>query len=108
MIQYLQVVTTTATKDEAEKIARALIDARLAACVQIAGPITSLYRWQGKVETSQEWQCVAKSRAELFEAVAAAIRQMHPYELPEIVAVSLAQGTPDYLRWIDEQTTREA
>jgi periplasmic divalent cation tolerance protein len=101
MSDYIQVVTTTATHDEAEIIARALVDERLAACTQIVGPVTSIYRWEGKIETSQEWQCWAKSRRELFEQIEAAIRRLHPYQVPEILALPIEAGSEKYLKWLD-------
>ena len=66
MTDYVQVATTTERREDAERIARALVEARLAACVQVLGPITSVYRWKGSIETSQEWLCTAKSRRDLF------------------------------------------
>ncbi len=66
MSDYIQVVTTTERREDAERIARALVEQRLAACAQVSGPITSTYRWQGEIETAQEWQCRAKSRRDLF------------------------------------------
>jgi periplasmic divalent cation tolerance protein len=107
MTDYIQVVTTTATHDEAEIIARALVEERLAACTQILGPITSIYRWEGKVETSQEYQCWAKSRRELFEQIAAAIRRLHPYQTPEILAVPIAAGSESYLKWLDGEVRKD-
>jgi periplasmic divalent cation tolerance protein len=104
MAEHIQVVTTTARRDEAEGIAHALVDQRLAACVQIVGPITSVYRWQGKIETSEEWQCWAKSRRELYDQVEQAIRRVHPYEVPEILAIPVVAGSPDYLAWVDAET----
>lgn len=103
MADYIQVITTTENKDDAERIARALIEARLAACVQIVGPMTSTYRWKGQIETAQEWQCVAKSRAELFGQIESAIRNVHPYEVPEILAVPIAAGSGAYLEWLDAE-----
>jgi periplasmic divalent cation tolerance protein len=107
MSSYIQVVTTTARREEAERIARELVEARLAACVQIVGPITSTYRWQGKIETDEEWQCWAKSRGDLFQRMADAIRSMHPYEVPEILAVPVVEGSARYLAWIDSETGDE-
>jgi periplasmic divalent cation tolerance protein len=101
MPDYIQVVTTTQHKEEAERIARALVEARLAACVQIVGPIVSIYRWQGAIETSNEWQCWAKSRRELFERIEQVIRRHHPYEVPEILAVPVVAGGASYLDWLD-------
>jgi len=103
---YIQVVTTTALREEAERIARELVETRLAACVQIVGPILSTYRWQGKIETSEEWQCWAKTRGELFSRVEEAIRHIHPYEVPEILAVPVIAGSANYLAWLDAETAR--
>jgi periplasmic divalent cation tolerance protein len=99
--QYIQVVTTTAKREEAEAIARALIEGRLAACVQLLGPITSVYRWKGAVETGQEWRLCIKSRRELFERVEQEIRRLHTYEVPEILAIPILAGSRDYLAWMD-------
>lgn len=99
---YIQVFTTTGSKTDAQAIADALVVQRLAGCVQIVGPITSTYRWQGRIETAEEWLCVAKSRGELYEAVERAIREVHPYEEPEILAVPVSAGSASYLRWLDE------
>jgi len=104
MPTYIQVVTTTARREEAERIACELVEVRLAACVQIVGPITSTYRWQGKIETGEEWQCWAKTRGELFARVEEAIRRIHPYEVPEILAVPVVAGSAGYLAWLDAET----
>jgi len=105
MTNYIHVVTTTALREEAERIARELVETRLAACVQILGPITSIYRWQGKIETAEEWQCWAKSRKELFTRVEEAIRRNHPYEVPEILAIPVVDGSARYLAWLDAETS---
>ena len=105
MTDCIQVVTTTARRDEAEQIARALVDQRLAACVQVLGPITSIYRWQGKIETSEEWQCWAKSRSDLYDRIEQAIVRLHPYEVPEILALPVLAGSAAYLTWLREATT---
>ena len=104
--EYIQVVTTTATREDAERIARSLVEERLAACAQVTGPITSTYRWQGKIETTAEWQCWAKSRGELWARIEAAIRRLHPYEVPEILAIPVLAGSPSYLAWLDEAVGR--
>jgi periplasmic divalent cation tolerance protein len=83
-----------------------LVDARLAACVSIGAPVTSMYHWQGATETSDEVPLTIKTRAELFDEVAAAVRARHPYELPEIIAVPITHGTPDYLAWLDAESRR--
>ncbi len=100
MTDYIQVVTTTERKEDAELIARRLVEERLAACVQVLGPITSTYRWEGKIETSQEWQCWAKSRRSLYSEIEATIRRLHPYEVPEVLAVPVVDGSQDYLNWL--------
>ncbi len=108
MTEYVQVITTTEKKEDAERIAQALVEARLAACVQVLGPIRSTYRWKGAIETAQEWQCVAKSRADLFDRIDEAIRAIHPYEVAEILALPMAAGSRAYLEWIDGQVERTA
>jgi periplasmic divalent cation tolerance protein len=104
MSEYIQVVTTTATSEDAQRIAAALVQERLAACVQVVGPITSIYRWKGKLQSSEEWQCLAKSRRELYDRIEQAIRRLHPYEVPEIMALAVVAGSPSYLAWLDEET----
>jgi len=99
---YLQVVTTVGDAEEARRIAAALVERRLAACVQISGPITSVYRWQGQLESSEEWYCVAKTRNDCFDRLAAAIRELHSYDVPEILAMRIEAGDPAYLAWVDE------
>jgi len=98
------VLTSLPDIEAARRMARELVEARLAACVQIGAPVESLYHWQGRVETANEIPLAIKTRSEAFSALAAAIRQRHPYELPEIVAVDFTDALPDYLRWIDEET----
>lgn len=105
MGEHIEVVTTTADQDDARRIARALVEARLAACVQIRGPIESTYRWKGQIETAQEWQCVAKTRRELFDRVEQTIRQLHPYEVPEILALEIVDASPAYRKWLDGEVT---
>jgi periplasmic divalent cation tolerance protein len=105
MTDYIQVLTTTESRDDAETIGRALVDQRLAACVQIVGPITSIYRWQGKINTAQEWQCWVKTRRELYGRIEETIRRLHTYQVPEILAIDVAAGSPDYLAWLNEETS---
>jgi periplasmic divalent cation tolerance protein len=104
MNDFLQIVTTTERQEDARKIADLLVERRLAACVQIVGPVTSVYRWQGKVESAQEWQCQIKTRQAILDDVADAIHEVHPYEVPEIVAVPIVAGSREYLSWLEEQT----
>ena len=103
MKDYIQIITTTGTEADAQAIAAALVERRLAACVQIRGPIGSTYRWKGEVTTAEEWQCVAKTRTALYGRVEAAIKKLHPYEVPEILAVPIVAASEDYCRWIDGQ-----
>ena len=102
MKSYIQITTTTETKEQAEKIAQYLVESKLAACVQINGPITSIYRWKGKVENAQEWLCLIKTQDDLYDKVEAAIKKLHPYETPEIIAVPIVKGSIEYLDWIDK------
>jgi periplasmic divalent cation tolerance protein len=96
-----QVITATKTEANAQAIARTVIEKRLAACVQIVGPITSTYWWQGEIETAEEWLCVIKSREDLYEALEEAIREVHPYDVPEILVVPVVAGSKSYLDWLD-------
>jgi periplasmic divalent cation tolerance protein len=103
MTQYIQVVTTTGSREDAERIAKMLVERRLAACVQISGPITSTYRWEGAIETASEYQCTAKSRLDLFAQLEQAIREIHPYQTPEILATQIFAGSAAYLGWLDAE-----
>jgi periplasmic divalent cation tolerance protein len=100
MAEYLQATTTAGSEEEAERISAALVERRLAACVQVVGPISSRYRWQGEVEVDREWVCLAKTEAGRFTELEAAIRELHSYDEPEIVAVPIVAGSAGYLEWI--------
>ena len=106
MISFIQVMTTTETKEQAEAIARHLVEEKLAACVQITGPIESIYRWKGNVEISKEWLCLIKTSETLFPQVEATIKKLHAYETPEIIAVPITKGSKEYLKWIDESLAK--
>jgi periplasmic divalent cation tolerance protein len=99
------VLTTAGSKDEAQKIARALVERQFAACVNIAGPIESVYRWKGAVESAQEWLLIVKTTAAAFESVRDAIRELHSYELPECIMLPIEAGTAEYLDWIGESVS---
>lgn len=105
-MSFLAVTTMCESREDAEKISQALVESRTAACVQISGPLLSVYRWKGKVEKEQEWRCTAKTRADLLGTVETIIKTMHKYELPEISVMRIAGGSKEYLRWIEEETTR--
>ncbi len=96
------VLTTTGSKEEAQKIAHTLVERRLAACVNIVGPVESVYRWKGAVETAEEFLCLVKTTAAAAGRVMSAIQESHSYELPEAVVVSIETGSHDYLEWIGE------
>jgi periplasmic divalent cation tolerance protein len=99
---YLVIVTTFPTRERAQSAAAELVRRKLVACAQVGGPINSHYRWQGVLETSEEWTCTLKTRADRYDAVAAAITELHPYETPEILATPVVAGAEKYLRWIDQ------
>ena len=104
MAEFITVQTTIDSKDGAQKIAEALVRRHLAACVQVSGPITSTYWWEGKLEQSQEWMCAAKTRKELYNELEQAIRENHPYDTPEILAIPVVAGIKSYLDWIETET----
>lgn len=97
---------TAPNLDEARKIASALVEKKLAACCTIIGGVTSVYEWQGKIEKSEECQIFAKSRSALFPALMAEVKNLHSYQVPEIVALPVTAGLPAYLDWIDEVTKK--
>ena len=101
----VQVTTTVESAEAAERIGRVLLDERLAACIQIQGPITSIYRWQGAVEQAAEWYCHVKTMRVHTDAVIARIRALHSYDTPEVIAVPLTAVLPAYAAWIAAQTT---
>ena len=101
----LLVLTNLPDAASAERIARLLVEQRLAACVNILAPCTSIYRWQGATETATEVPLLIKTTPAHYAALEAAIRAHHPYELPEIVAVPLEAGLPGYLAWVASETT---
>lgn len=100
MTDAIQVLTTVGDRAAADRIAAQLVERRLCACVQVLGPLSSTYRWQGAVERSQEWLCVAKTLAHRYDELEAALRELHPYEVPEILAVPIVAGHREYLAWL--------
>jgi len=104
MAEYIEVHTTTDSPEHAQTIARAIISRRLAACVQISGPITSVYWWQGQMEQAEEWLCTAKTRGTLYRELEQAIREVHTYDVPEILAVEVVAGNASYLDWVTQET----
>ena len=102
MTDKLLVLTTTGSESEAKKIAEMLVERRLAACVNIIPRIHSVYRWQGKVETAEEFLLLAKTVKDKEGKVQAAIHEMHSYDLPECISIPVEGGSAEYLRWITE------
>ena len=100
--KYSIILNTCPDINIAEALASALVEKKLAACVNILPGITSVYSWQGKIEKGKEVLLVIKTRRECYESVEALIREQHPYELPEVVSVSIEKALPEYLSWINE------
>lgn len=100
----IQVFCTMPSRAGAESMARQLVASRLAACVQVLGPLASTYRWQGAVETAEEWLCLIKSREDLYARLESAILDGHPYEVPEIIALPILDGNADYLKWLEQES----
>jgi periplasmic divalent cation tolerance protein len=103
MSEFLQITTTTGKRQDAEQIAAELVSRRLAGCVQISGPIVSTYRWQGKTETSEEWMCTIKTGREQLAAIQKLMDEIHPYDVPELIATPIVDGSEKYLAWLKEQ-----
>ena len=103
-METLLVITNLPNRDSASKLAHALIEKRLAACINILSPCRSVYRWQGKIEDAEEFPLLIKTTRDRYAALEAAIRAGHPYELPEIIAVPLNAGLPAYLDWVETET----
>jgi periplasmic divalent cation tolerance protein len=97
----LVVLSTVGTAEDAQRIARALVERGLAACVNVLPGVTSVYRWQGRIETEPEHLLVIKTTAEGFEPLRAALVSLHPYEVPEVVALPVRGGHGPYLAWLD-------
>ncbi|WP_347650863.1 divalent-cation tolerance protein CutA [Nonomuraea sp. B10E15] len=106
MAGFVQVVTTTASAEEGAALARTIATERLAAGVQIVGPIRSLYWWKGSLRDEREWQLVIKTTRTLFDALAAHIKANHSYVTPEIIATEIVAGSDDYLAWVSAETRR--
>ena len=100
----VQVVTTVGGREEADRLAGVLVGERLAACVQVVGPIWSTYWWQGEVETAEEWLCVVKTTEARYAAVEARVKALHSYEVPEITATPVVAGSAEYLDWVAAET----
>lgn len=103
MTDKLVVLVTCRSAEEARRIARELVEARLAACGNIVEtPVRSIYRWKGKIETAREYLLLVKTSRRRFAALEQTVKRLHSYDLPEIIALPVASGSPQYLKWIDE------
>jgi periplasmic divalent cation tolerance protein len=100
MCEFIIVLVTVASRAEAEKIGRALLDEKLIACTNIVGPVTSLFHWSGKVDCAKEFLMVMKSRSELFDKIVGRVKGLHSYEVPEVLAVPVVAGSDSYLGWL--------
>ncbi|MBS1216161.1 MAG: cutA [Proteobacteria bacterium] len=103
MAAYL-VLTNLPDRESAERLARGVVEARVAACVNVLSPTRSVYRWKGAVETAEEYPVLIKTAADRYPELEKTIRALHPYELPEIVAVGIEAGLPAYLAWVEAET----
>lgn len=102
----LVILCTCPDRDTAAEIARVLVDEGLAGCVNIVPGMLSIYRWQGRVETDEELLLIIKTTTERYEALEKRLRVAHPYEVPEILALPVARGLPDYLEWLEQACRR--
>jgi periplasmic divalent cation tolerance protein len=104
---FLLVLTGTSSRDEAQVIAEAAIEQRLAAAAQVIGPVTSTYRWEEQVTHTEEWLCLLKTSASLYESVEQTIRSLHSYKLPGILAIPIAAGSAPYLAWFAQELQQD-
>ena len=103
MTDKIVVLSTTDSEEEARRIARALVELRLAACVQITPGIRSVYQWKGEIEEGSEFLLLIKSRRDLFDRLTEELRRLHSYEVPEIIALPIVWGSTSYLEWLGQQ-----
>ena len=103
MTDKIVVLTTCESEDEAERIARSLVEKRVAACVNILPKARSIYRWKGAVEDTQEFVLLIKTRRDVFDALRAELSKIHSYEVPEVMALPVVDGSESYLGWIDRE-----
>ena len=105
--QLVMIYTTYPSLVEAERIGKAVLERRLAACVNILAPCRSVYRWKGAIQHDEEHPMLIKTTPERYQALQQALREGHPYELPEIIAVPVERGLPEYLQWVADETRAE-
>jgi periplasmic divalent cation tolerance protein len=107
MTDKIVVLSTCASAEEAERLARRVIDDRLAACVNVLSAVRSFYRWKGEIEDSAEWLLIIKTTRDKFDALRAALESAHTYEVPEVIAIPIVEGSPNYLSWIERELQPE-
>lgn len=102
MSQYLLVLTTIGSEEDAARLGRSLVEKRLVACVNMVGPVRSVFLWKGKVEDESERLLLMKTRADRYAELETAIQELHPYDVPEVIAIPIERGSQAYLSWVDE------
>lgn len=107
MTDKIVVLSACDSEEQAARLARHLVELRLAACVNIVPGVRSVYRWKGAIEDSAEWLLVIKSRRDLFSAIRAELARMHSYEVPELLALPVVEGAENYLAWMDRELAPE-
>jgi periplasmic divalent cation tolerance protein len=103
MTDYIQVITTTEKREDIQKLAKEVVKKRLAACAQVIGPIASTYWWEKDIEEAEEWLLIIKTHKDLYRTLENAIKEIHPYKVPEIMALPVVDGNQDYLNWLDKE-----
>jgi periplasmic divalent cation tolerance protein len=103
---FIVVFVTCGSEEEALKIARVLVEEKLAACANMVSPLRSIYRWEGKIWDEKEWLLIIKTQQSSFEDLSKRVKALHSYSVPEIIALPIVEGSPAYLTWIEENTKR--
>jgi periplasmic divalent cation tolerance protein len=104
MSEFIVVLVTCGSEEESIKIAHALVENRLAACVNLVSPIRSIYRWEGKIWDEKEWLLIIKTQEKKFDELKTKVKSLHSYAVPEIVSLPIVEGSSSYLRWLEEMT----
>jgi periplasmic divalent cation tolerance protein len=106
MPESIVVLVTCGSEEEALKIAQSLVEERLAACVNLLSPVRSIYRWEGKICDEREWILIIKTQKKRFEKLEKKVKSLHSYSVPEIIGLSVVEGNPPYLKWVEEMTKK--
>lgn len=107
MTECIQVLISIDSEESARKLQRLLVEQRAAACVQVWGPVYSAYWWEGETEEAQEWICLAKTATEEYDRLESLVKEHHPYNVPEIIALPISAGNEDYLHWVRAETVSQ-